>query len=77
MHWHAESIDTEVFAYQTQVCKPYGTLSRLLAWCQSQCTGEWRWEVDTEASTAVTGAWVYTFHFKDERDQLAFLLTWA
>jgi len=35
----------ESFHYAREILKPYGELDRVLAWCKTELTDEWRWQL--------------------------------
>jgi len=64
----------ESFAYVKEISKPWGGLDIVLAWCKTELTGEWRWELVDVASDIKPGH--YIFYFDSDRDCCAFTLKW-
>ena len=65
----------ESFRYAHEIFKPYGELDRILAWCKTELTDEWRWQLIDGSSDRRPGR--YIFYFDSERDCFAFVLHWA
>jgi hypothetical protein len=65
----------ESFRHARQIIKPYGELDKILAWCRSQLSDEWRWQLLEMSSETRPGR--YIFYFDSERDYVAFLLHWS
>ena len=63
------------FPYQHEITKPFGGLDEILAWCQTELTGEWRWQLIEVSSDTRPGR--YVFYFDTERDGVAFMLQWS
>jgi hypothetical protein len=63
------------FPYRHEITKPFGCLDDILAWCQTELTGEWRWQLIEVSSDIRPGR--YVFYFDTERDGVAFLLQWS
>ena len=63
------------FAYSREISKEFGGLDRILVWCKSECTGDWRWKLLDVSSDTRPGR--YIFYFDNEQDFVAFLLQWA
>jgi hypothetical protein len=55
--------------------KPFGVIERVLDWCKSELTGEWRWQLLEVSSDHRPGR--YIFYFDSERDYLAFVMKWS
>jgi len=62
------------FKYAKEITKPFGELDRVLAWCKTELTSEWRWQLIDGSSDTRPGR--YTFYFDSERDCCAFTLRW-
>ena len=67
--------DKESFAYAKEIHKPFGELDRVLAWCKTELTGEWRWQLVDVSTDQRPGR--YIFYFDLERDYFAFVLQWS
>lgn len=65
----------ESFHYAREILKPYGELDRVLAWCKTELTDEWRWQLIDQSSDRRPGR--YIFYFDSDRDFFAFVLQWA
>ena len=65
----------ESFRHATSILKPFGELDRVLAWCRTEMTDEWRWQLASASSDRAPGR--YLFYFDSERDYVAFLLHWG
>ena len=63
------------FAYHKEISKAFGELDRVLAWCRTELTGDWRWQLIDVSSDTRPGR--YDFFFDSERDAVAFALKWA
>jgi hypothetical protein len=70
-----EQRSKESFAYSREITKPFGHLDRVIAWCKTELTGDWRWELLDVSSDTRPGR--YCFYFDTERDFVAFTLHWA
>ena len=57
-----------------EINKPFGALDRVLAWCKTELTGDWRWQLVDVSTDQRPGR--YIFYFDDERDYFAFTLYW-
>jgi len=66
--------DKESFAYAREISKPFGGLDPVLAWCKTELTGEWRWQLVDVSSDIRPGR--YIFYFDSDRDCCAFTLKW-
>lgn len=66
--------DKESFAYAKEISKPFGGLDPVLAWCKTELTGEWRWQLVDVSSDIRPGR--YIFYFDSDRDCCAFTLKW-
>lgn len=66
--------DKESFAYTKEIVKPWGGLDTILAWCKTELTGDWRWQLVDVASDIRPGR--YIFYFDSDRDCCAFTLKW-
>ena len=62
------------FNYAREINKPFGELDRVLAWCKTELTGEWRWQLVDVSTDKRPGR--YIFYFDLERDYFAFTLYW-
>jgi hypothetical protein len=62
------------FNYAREIRKPFGELDRVLAWCKTELTGEWRWQLVDVSTDQRPGR--YIFYFDSERDHFAFTLYW-
>ena len=62
------------FRYAREINKPFGELDRVLAWCKTELTGEWRWQLIDVSTDKRPGR--YIFYFDDDRDYFAFTLYW-
>ena len=62
------------FDYAREIRKPFGELDRVLAWCKTELTGEWRWQLVDVSTDQRPGR--YIFYFDSERDHFAFTLYW-
>ena len=72
---HVDQIrDGESFAYAKEVYKPFGQLDRVLEWCRSELSGDWRWQLVRTSTDREPGR--YIFYFDLERDLFAFTLQW-
>jgi hypothetical protein len=63
------------FNYAQEINKPFGQLDRVLAWCKTEMTGEWRWQLVDVSTAQRPGR--YIFYFDLERDYFAFVLQWS
>lgn len=57
--------------YDTEIDIKFGDLSPLIAWCQHNCQGDWRYEVILGAGEK---AGHYRFSFYNETDLVNFIL---
>ena len=64
-------------AHRANVSLPYGELKNIVAWCETNCTGDWRFI----ESTTKDGDTIYDrddqyfdFLFESDRDYTAFIL---
>lgn len=67
--------DRDSFPYRQEVIKPWGTLERILSWCKSELTQDWRWELMEMSSDRRPGR--YVFYFDSDRDCTAFTMKWG
>ena len=67
--------DKDSFNYAREINKPYGEIERVLNWCKSELSDEWRWQMIEMSTPTKMGR--YIFYFDNERDCLAFYLKWA
>ena len=63
------------FNHAQEINKPFGQLDRVLAWCKTEMTGEWRWQLVDVSTAQRPGR--YIFYFDLERDYFAFVLQWS
>ena len=63
------------FEYAQEINKPFGQLDRVLAWCKTEMTGEWRWQLVDVSTDQRPGR--YIFYCDSERDYFAFFLQWS
>jgi hypothetical protein len=63
------------FAYHKEISKAFGELDRVLAWCRTELTGDWRWQLIDVSSDTRPGR--YDFFFDSERDMCAFVMRWT
>ena len=76
-HTHATPFEIRLgdsFNYAREINKPFGELDRVLAWCKTELTGEWRWQLVDVSTDRRPGR--YIFYFDSERDYFAFTLYW-
>jgi hypothetical protein len=33
------------FLYAKEIAKPFGVIDRVIVWCKSEMTGDWRWQL--------------------------------
>jgi len=66
--------DRTSFLYVKEITKPWGGLDLVLAWCRTELTGEWRWQLMHPSSDSAPGR--YAFYFDSDRDMCAFTMTW-
>lgn len=57
-------------AYRIRLSTPYGSLKDIVAWCDRNCSGEYRYSEDPNGE--MYNDWV--FFFENERDYIAFTL---
>ena len=65
----------ESFSHAKEITKPFGHLDRIIAWCKTEMTSDWRWQLLDVSSDQRPGR--YVFYFDSERDYCAFVLHWA
>jgi len=65
---------SDSFNFAREIHKPFGELDRVLAWCKTELTGEWRWQLVDVSTDKRPGR--YIFYFDSERDYFAFTLYW-
>lgn len=65
----------ESFKHAFEITKPFGGLDQVIAWCKSEMTGDWRWQVVEMSSDIRPGR--YIFYFDTDRDAVAFKLQWT
>lgn len=61
--------------HEVQVQRPHGHIDQLLAWCQTECSASWAWEIKTLSSPWQQGE--YVFHFANKQDCFAFSVKWG
>jgi hypothetical protein len=66
---------SESFNYAQEISRPFGQIDRVIEWCKSELTGEWRWQMVSASSAQAPGR--YIFYFDSDRDAAAFSLFWA
>jgi hypothetical protein len=67
--------DGTSFRFQREITKPFGDLDDILAWCKSELSGDWRWQLIDVSTDLRPGT--YKFYFDSERDCVAFVLQWS
>lgn len=67
--------DKESFAHAKEILKPFGGIDRVISWCKTEITGDWRWQVVEMSSDIRPGR--YIFYFDSDRDLCAFTLKWS
>jgi hypothetical protein len=65
----------ESFNHAREISRPFGQIDRIIEWCKTELTNEWRWQVVTTSSDRSPGR--YIFYFDSDRDAAAFTLFWA
>ena len=65
----------ESFDYAREISRPFGQIDRIIEWCKTEMTGDWRWQVVTTSSDRAPGR--YIFYFDSDRDAAAFSLFWT
>lgn len=65
----------ESFGYAKEIHKAFGELDHVLAWCKTELTAEWRWQLIRTSTDREPGR--YCFYFDSQRDFVAFLLQWS
>ena len=65
----------ESFDYAQEIARPFGQVDRVIEWCKTELTGDWRWQVVTSSSDRAPGR--YIFYFDSDRDAAAFALFWS
>jgi hypothetical protein len=63
------------FVHAQEIAKPFGEIERVLDWCKSEVTHDWRWQLVDVSSDIRPGR--YIFYFDSERDYLAFTMKWS
>ena len=66
--------DKESFAYAKEISKPFGGIDRVISWCKTELTGDWRWQLVEMSSDIRPGR--YIFYMDTARDACAFALKW-
>lgn len=67
--------DQNSFAHAREISKEFGKLDDIIAWCKSEMSDEWRWQLVQVSSDVRPGR--YIFYFDSERDYLAFTMKWS
>lgn len=62
----------ESFDYTMRLERPWGWLDQAIAWCKTEMTGEWRWQIVSMSSDQRPGD--YIFYFDTHRDYFTFCL---
>ena len=65
----------ESFSHAQEIARPFGQIDRIIEWCTTELTGDWRWQVVTTSSDRAPGR--YIFYFDSDRDAAAFALFWS
>jgi len=65
----------ESFDHAREIARPFGQIDRIIEWCKTEITGDWRWQVVATSSDRAPGR--YIFYFDSDRDAAAFALFWA
>jgi hypothetical protein len=65
----------ESFNHAREIARPFGQIDRIIDWCKTEITGDWRWQVVATSSDRAPGR--YIFYFDSDRDAAAFSLFWA
>ena len=65
----------ESFVHAQEIVKPFGEIERVLDWCKSEVSHDWRWQLVDVSSDIRPGR--YIFYFDSERDYLAFTMKWS
>ena len=60
---------------QAQFALRFGEIERVLDWCKSEVSHDWRWQLVDVSSDIRPGR--YIFYFDSERDYLAFTMKWS
>lgn len=63
------------FKYTQTVNKPFGGVDSVIAWCKTECLGDWRWQIFEMSNDQQPGT--YIFYFDNEKDCCAFALKWC
>ena len=63
------------FVHAQEIAKPFGEIERVLDWCKSEVSHDWRWQLVDVSSDIRPGR--YIFYFDNERDYLAFTMKWS
>ena len=65
----------ESFNHAQEIARPFGQIDRIIEWCKTELTSDWRWQVITTSSDCAPGR--YIFYFDSDRDAAAFALFWS
>jgi hypothetical protein len=71
----SQTRDKDSFRHIREINKPFGVLDRVIDWCRTECTGDWRWRLVDCSSDVRPG--LYIFYFDSDRDCAAFSLQWC
>ena len=65
----------ESFNHAREIARPFGQIDRIIEWCKTEITGDWRGQVVPTSSDRAPGR--YIFYFDTDRDAAAFSLFWT
>jgi hypothetical protein len=65
----------ESFNHAREISRSFGQIDRVIEWCKTELTGDWRWQVVATSSDRAPGR--YIFYFDSDRDAAAFALFWS
>lgn len=69
--------DPSSFAFIVDINLNFGTLRKVITWCEKNLEKAWGWQSSSEKSDYVTlGNAQYSFYFDDARDATTFSLRW-
>lgn len=69
--------DPGSFAFTVEINLNFGTLRKVIAWCEKNLEKSWGWQSSTVKSNYVTlGNAEYSFYFDDAKDATTFSLRW-
>ena len=72
---HIDRRSRDSFVHAQEIVKPFGEIERVLDWCKSEVSHDWRWQLVDVSSDIRPGR--YIFYFDSERDYLAFTMKWS